>query len=403
MEKNHFSHIHNLGQQQMIPQGHEIICSGCKLQASGLVHGCWECKFFLHDQCFTASRAMIHPSHPSHPLTLAPYPTYPSNTFFCNSCNLVGTGFAYSCSLCEFDIHVHCAYMSNPTAHLSSPSFTSYENNVHQNFVPNNSGSIPAYPPQTYNPQNPYVNHNVTPNPNTSSQQNSTPTHSASHNHDKMPNTNPQSGATGETKHFTHGHAMYLSEVREKQMKICSGCDENITGLAYVCKDNQCDFNLHKSCFDLPQEIRHNSHPKHPLRLIISPDQNNGYTCNGCHKKGFSFTYNCRICNFDLHTDCASLPKTVKRKDHEHPLTLYYEMNGEFRCDACQETSEGCWRYRCRKCDFDTHPYCVTSTAKPVISNPELDYYNESEKVMAALLSAKIKHDSNAFIINHLI
>ncbi|KAL1802545.1 hypothetical protein ACET3Z_031192 [Daucus carota] len=398
MEKKHFSHIHILGHQQIIPQGHEIECSGCKLQASGLVHGCWDCKFFLHDQCFTASRAMIHPSHPSHPLTLAPFPTYPSNTFYCNSCNLVGTGFAYSCSLCEFDIHVHCAYMSNTTPH------SSYQNNVHQTYVPNNSGSIPAYPPQTYNPQNPYTNQNATPYPNMpgSHNHNSPPTQSASHSHDTMPNANPQSGAAGETRHFTHGHPLYLSEIREKQMKVCSGCDENNSGSAYVCKDNQCDFNLHKSCFDLPEEIRHNSHPNHPLRLIIIPDQTNGFTCDGCQKDGFSFTYKCRTCNFDLHTDCASLPKTMKRKDHEHPLTLYYEMKSEFRCDVCQETArEGCWRYRCRKCDFDTHTYCVKSSAKPY--NAELDYYNESEKVMAALVAAKIQHDTNAFILNNLI
>ncbi|KAL8155125.1 hypothetical protein AgCh_000499 [Apium graveolens] len=221
---------------------------------------------------------MNHPSHPLHPLTLAPYPPYPSNSFFCNSCNLVGTGFGYSCSLCEFDIHIHCAYMSNSTAHVSPQSFASYENNIHQNYVTNNSGSFPAYPPEIYNPQNPYVDHNGPAYPNTSTQ--------------------------------------YL------------------------------------------------------------------------------------ICEFDLHTDCASLSKTVKRKDHEHPLTLYYEMNGEFRCDACQETSEGCWRYRCRKCDFDTHPYCVTYTAKPVISNPQLDYYNESEEVMAALAAAKIQHDCNEFALS---
>ncbi|KAK1401298.1 DC1 domain-containing protein [Heracleum sosnowskyi] len=185
-------------------------------------------------------------------------------------------------------------------------------------------------------------------------------------------------------------------------MKVCSGCEENITGLAYVCKDNQCDFNLHKSCFDLPEQIRHISHSSHPLTLIISPDQNNGFTCDGCHKNGFSFTYNCRICNFDLHPDCASLPKTVKRKDHNHPLTLYYDMNVEFSCDACQEISEGCWLYLCRKCDFGTHTYCVKSNAKPVISNPQLDYYNESEELMAALAAAKIRHKSNVNCLSYI-
>lgn len=114
MEANHFSHNHGLVFHQL-PQGSRAHCSGCKSPASGNVYGCQQCSYFLDEQCYRAPRSMHHPSHPLHPLTLMPFPTYPSRSFFCDSCNLCGDGFSYCCSLCEFDLHLHCALVHNPT------------------------------------------------------------------------------------------------------------------------------------------------------------------------------------------------------------------------------------------------------------------------------------------------
>ncbi|CAI9103224.1 OLC1v1001672C1 [Oldenlandia corymbosa var. corymbosa] len=69
---------------------------------------------FLHEQCFQASRSLKHPSHIAHPLVLAPFPTYPTNSFHCDSCSHIGYGFSYCCYECEFDLHIHCALKSNP-------------------------------------------------------------------------------------------------------------------------------------------------------------------------------------------------------------------------------------------------------------------------------------------------
>ncbi|KAM0050227.1 putative kinase C-like, phorbol ester/diacylglycerol-binding protein [Helianthus debilis subsp. tardiflorus] len=104
----HFSHAHNL----IMHQAHDAAnmpCSGCNSLVNGTAYVCWQCNFVLHEQCFHAMRSLKHPSHPSHPLTLVPYPTYPSNSFYCNICKLTGTGLSYSCSDCEFDLHVLCA------------------------------------------------------------------------------------------------------------------------------------------------------------------------------------------------------------------------------------------------------------------------------------------------------
>ncbi|KAK9051596.1 hypothetical protein SSX86_028223 [Deinandra increscens subsp. villosa] len=119
----HFSHLHNLIMHQM-PEGIDVPCSGCHSSATGTVYVCWQCNFFLHDQCYRATRSLKHPSHPPHPLTLVPYPTYHSNSFYCNSCEIIGTGFSYSCADCEFDLHVQCAY--------SISGATSFFENAHQ-------------------------------------------------------------------------------------------------------------------------------------------------------------------------------------------------------------------------------------------------------------------------------
>ncbi|CAL5328381.1 unnamed protein product [Camellia sinensis] len=109
----HFSHPHNLTLLKFPNIG--IDCSGCNLPCSGVIFVCSQSKFFLHQQCFLASRSINHPSHPIHPLTLVPYPTYASGSFTCDSCGQSGSGFCFSCSSCDFDLHIHCASENTTT------------------------------------------------------------------------------------------------------------------------------------------------------------------------------------------------------------------------------------------------------------------------------------------------
>lgn len=157
MEFKHFSHSHGLVFHQ-VPQGSEIHCSGCKSPGSGPVYACWQCSYFLHDQCFRATRSIDHPSHPHHPLTLVPLPTYTSASFFCNTCNLVGNGFCYCCSECDFDVHVHCAHVTcapNASRATSVP-LHSNPNTDHLHAHGNFGHQNPVYPPQ---PNSPFPNY----------------------------------------------------------------------------------------------------------------------------------------------------------------------------------------------------------------------------------------------------
>ncbi|KAK6162871.1 hypothetical protein DH2020_002712 [Rehmannia glutinosa] len=472
MEFKHFSHNHGLVFHQM-PQGSEIHCSGCKAPASGDVYVCWQCSYFLHGQCFRAARSLKHPSHPLHPLTLVPFPTYPSGSFFCNTCNLGGDGFSYSCSACEFDIHVHCAHLPNasnphvPSSPVANPNFnnpiypppiqtsafptypphnptipdntqnypphpqiTSYppipnspfpnltQNNysipyqtpdVHQNpaYPPNQNNPYPAYPQPNATPQNfvPPVNPPVAnpppPNPIATVPTYSTVVNATTTNPPPPPpvsqNNTPQPKPPTIIKHFSHSHVLKLMEIEQKNSKVCSACECELSGSAYCCTESHCTFNLHKACFDSPRELRHKSHLEHPLTLLSAPPYSDGFTCNACLKDGKAFAYNCATCSYDLHIDCVQWPETVTRSDHKHSLTLYYSSPAAeaspdvtFMCDVCKNpVHEMAWVYYCRECDFGTHLECVTSGIKQETSvsggQSEEELIRETELKFAVL------------------
>lgn len=188
--------------------------------------------------------------------------------------------------------------------------------------------------------------------------------------------------ATAEMKqlsHFSHRHPLHLIELKEKDQLLCSGCEVEILGSAYICIKANCDFILHDSCIDLPRQVKHGSHPNHPLILQFFPPYSNGeFTCNACGNSGHAFTYHCMACKYDLHIECASLPETEIRDDHEHPLTLVYSFGSNkvdgkaeekgkaveeifFCCFCGGPIDKGCWAYFCSYCNnFGAHLDCAS-------------------------------------------
>ncbi|CAL9224059.1 unnamed protein product [Arabidopsis halleri] len=119
------------------------------------------------------------------------------------------------------------------------------------------------------------------------------------------------------------------------------------------------------------QSVRHPSH-NHPLRghkceakdeIICSGCDLDlsTYTCNACGEYGSSFTYNCSTCQYDVHVGCVSMPETMKREDHAHPLTLVYgspynQPGLVSKCDVCEDiVPDNLWSYYCKECDYATH------------------------------------------------
>nr|XP_043624669.1 uncharacterized protein LOC122596199 [Erigeron canadensis] len=181
----------------------------------------------------------------------------------------------------------------------------------------------------------------------------------------------PQNGSKNKVfMHFSHPHKLSVVDLQESEENeiTCSACEDTLVGKGYSCVEPKCDFHLHESCFNLKKEIRHKSHPEHPLTLLpVAPYNNtNGeFTCNACFSDGTGYTYHCSICTFDLHIQCVNLPETMKRNDHEHELKLFYScpMKGErenFTCHVChEEVPKERWVYYCEPCDYGTHLGCV--------------------------------------------
>ncbi|CAK9144779.1 unnamed protein product [Ilex paraguariensis] len=346
----------------------------------------------------------------------------------------IGTGFSYSCSECEFDLHVHCACITQTTPHVSRPygglvyethhiipgprepqmytglpltsksqwnnqtetlrpTLESHPYGPYQNQpIPNET---PTFKPtlESYHPYGPYQSKFMP---------NETPTFNAQYT--CMPQTLPGVNALDfaassqmpppppppadqpgkvlyhknnqmkiqDTKNHSHPHSFNPSEeVIKEGLTVSSGGEQD--PLVANGRPGQ-QWNHH----NLTEEIQHKSHPNHPLVLLPTPPYkaDGAFTCNACFKTGTDFVYHCSICKFDLHVDCATLPETMNRKDHEHPLKVLFSSpckNGEegkenliFACDVCHSSvQESCWVYYCKECDYGTHVDCVADEECP--------------------------------------
>ncbi|KAL2461315.1 Cysteine/Histidine-rich C1 domain family protein [Abeliophyllum distichum] len=121
-------------------------------------------------------------------------------------------------------------------------------------------------------------------------------------------------------KHFSHPHDLHIIQVpSENKQRKCFGCKLPLFGSCYTC--SSCNFYLHKFCFELPQAAQFESHPKHTLGLLYPPYIQGG--CEACGEPCNGFTYNCSLCNFNLHANCASLLETEHKNDRERYIAMF--------------------------------------------------------------------------------
>ena len=158
--------------------------------------------------------------------------------------------------------------------------------------------------------------------------------------------------------HFSHDHPLMLvNQVRKEEGEkdvVCYGCQKPISSSAYSCND--CNYFLHKKCAELPKEITHPKHLKHPLTLHSHCDD----WCNVCGIDGWKwFIYFCSKCNFAVHIPCVLEDRVVEHESHPHPLTVVHK-EALFKCDACF-TEHKDLSYFCNTCEFWIHKSCALS------------------------------------------
>ncbi|GKV51034.1 hypothetical protein SLEP1_g57711 [Rubroshorea leprosula] len=175
--------------------------------------------------------------------------------------------------------------------------------------------------------------------------------------------------------HFSHEHPLTLVEVEEEDLE-CNGCGRFLAGPVYNCRD--CDFNLHKSCFDLPTEVSHRFHQDHPLFLRFLDEESN---CTRCFDTCVGFIYHCSECSFTLDHKCAvltniSVQEAGQEKNsidhflHNHSLTFHNKFpTSKLSCPVCRLRPSGRPVYFCFDCSLFIHKSCIWEI-QPEIQNP---------------------------------
>ena len=159
-----------------------------------------------------------------------------------------------------------------------------------------------------------------------------------------------------ELQHFSDDHPLIFSAVTASGF-TCDGCGESIKGSRYSCR--KCDFDLHPSCAELPRELQHPIHSKHPLILHKTPPYDGKTcTCSVCNLPCKWFVYNCTHCKFNLDIKCASLRFIPGAETHDHQLTHFREFIS-FTCDFCGKEGMG-MPYLCGICGFWVHRTCAS-------------------------------------------
>ncbi|XP_027083425.1 uncharacterized protein [Coffea arabica] len=229
--------------------------------------------------------------------------------------------------------------------------------------------------------------------------------------------------------HFSHKeHPLILHELQkendggsaDQKSIVCYGCQQQILDpAAYCCFF--CDFFLHKRSAELPPQITHPMHSRHPLALVLHKNRScicdacgqdwkfftyycfscdfdldvscaildqreikldcndhpliqlkrpAAFLCNACYKVDEDSSYLCNICPFWIHKKCALRPTTVKHKDHNHPLLLAYSLPSDYRsfeqsCPVCwKKVHPSDWVYYCGPCRYFVHVTCVVISQK---------------------------------------
>ncbi|XP_039071483.1 uncharacterized protein LOC120218615 [Hibiscus syriacus] len=126
-----------------------------------------------------------------------------------------------------------------------------------------------------------------------------------------------------------------------EDVRKCFVCWEPLANYEYFSPN--CGFNLHKKCAELPLQMNHMFHHKHPLVLQFNSQR---LSCK-IYQDTFidGFVYGCR-------------PSWHKCDGHSLKLTDHHDNNysESHYCDICEESRDpNRWFYCCTTCDTSAH------------------------------------------------
>ncbi|KAI4310667.1 hypothetical protein MLD38_035627 [Melastoma candidum] len=108
----HFIHEHPLECSDQMPLSQDVCCFCCGLRVSAENGGCCSCKaceIYLHGICSRFPPTVRHDSHPDHSLALVSVSHGVGRASgVCQACENLITGFYYRCAVCEVSYHPLC-------------------------------------------------------------------------------------------------------------------------------------------------------------------------------------------------------------------------------------------------------------------------------------------------------
>ncbi|KAM7522879.1 hypothetical protein LguiA_012781 [Lonicera macranthoides] len=398
MEMEHFSHEHPLkltDEAQRNKRDEEILCDGCRESIIGSAYTCSECEYILHKKCAELPKQINHPMHIEHPLTLFSHPPYSYSLYSlfsctCNVCKIYGwKWFTYHCSICKFDVHIHCA---------SEKSEIKHEGHHHPlTFVERSS----LFDCDACDTKEEDVSYRCTTCPFWIHKACAMLPRTITRSYDDHPLILAFSLPTNYHKfeqlcrichmivrpsYWSYHCALcrYFFHLKcamvEKEPLTLRAVEEYLDSnlMNFPLPDKSVDaisryvklISL-KDVNDIAREIFHPSH-KHLLILldVQSDDAEmiNTELCRGCSRRISVSFYTCKDCNFFLHKCCAELPREIQHPLHaEHPLRQCWPKYffSYTNCDLCKKFTSG-FVFRCSTCNFrlDVHCACLPKAIK---------------------------------------
>ncbi|PSS15656.1 E3 ubiquitin-protein ligase MID2 [Actinidia chinensis var. chinensis] len=319
-------------------------CHVCGIKREGVSYMCNTCSFWIHEECASLPATIKHWSH-VHPLTLVDsFPFFEDFRLFqvkCGVCKekLRRTTWIYICKGCTYYVHTNCSTKKKKRTTVIKDRDLDEAKSIHLP-MPNESISLIdkfvkkiSLEGDNKEKREEKLNH-------------------FSHVH-PLVLYNAQSD-----NHLCSGSELSTSN-KQTNDKICNACVRPISSPFYSC--SLCNFFLHKWCADLPNSIQSPSHP-HPLFLLKErPDTSwDLFNCEGCGKLCNGFAYCCfkiNCGNTYVDVKCASLPSSIVHEVHEHPLLLRNHCISE-GCAACPQRLL-MFSFGCDICNFNLHYQCA--------------------------------------------
>ncbi|XP_038723662.1 uncharacterized protein LOC120015350 [Tripterygium wilfordii] len=197
---------------------------------------------------------------------------------------------------------------------------------------------------------------------------------------------------------------------------LCFACLEPAGSLGATYNCIECYFFLHKSCGELPSQIKHPLHRKHSLVLLPNSPYPRIYSCNFCGIWSKNYVYRCSPCDYDLHPKCALLSRCLIQPDSQNHRFTGLMRSDPFTCNFCGVYTNQ-WAPNkfvildrspslCTECHIVVHRKCISLLHSHTIKIPQHDHSlthtyfiteNESVDIKCRICSEEVNREFGSY------